>query len=130
MSRYARQEVLPEVGLEGQQRLSKAHAVVVGAGGLGCPALQYLAGAGVGQITIVDPDSVDETNLHRQPLYATAETGQRKAEVARAAIERLNPHLQIVARPEALTPRNAPADRKSTRLNSSHSQQSRMPSSA
>ena len=68
--RYARQMVLPEVGAEGQARLAAASVLVVGAGGLGCPVLQYLAGAGVGRLTIVDHDTVEETNLHRQPLYA------------------------------------------------------------
>ena len=67
--RYARQAVLAEVGNAGQARLAAASVLVVGAGGLGCPVLQYLAGAGVGRLAIVDHDVVEETNLHRQPLY-------------------------------------------------------------
>ena len=89
--RYARQMVLPEVGAAGQARLAAASVVVVGAGGLGCPVLQYLAGAGVGRLTIVDHDRVEETNLHRQPLYAMADIGKLKAEAAAAALRRFNP---------------------------------------
>ena len=69
MNRYARQTVLAEVGAEGQARLAGAHVLVVGAGGLGTPVLQYLTGAGVGRLTVVDPDVVDRANLHRQTLY-------------------------------------------------------------
>ena len=68
MSRYARQMSLPDVGTAGQARLEQAHVLVVGAGGLGCPVLQYLAGAGVGSMDIMDHDRVEEGNLHRQPL--------------------------------------------------------------
>ena len=67
--RYARQTVLAEVGAGGQARLAAASVLVVGAGGLGCPVLQYLGGAGVGRLTIVDHDTVEESNLHRQPIY-------------------------------------------------------------
>ena len=77
--RYARQTVLGEVGAAGQRRLARSSVLVVGAGGLGCPVLQYLAGAGVGRIVIVDHDSVEETNLHRQPLYAMTDIGAPKA---------------------------------------------------
>src|SRR5271170_5440180 len=100
--RYARQIVLPEVGAAGQARLAAASVLVVGAGGLGCPVLQYLAGAGVGRLTIVDHDRVEETNLHRQPLYAMADIGKLKAEVARAALLRFNPHIAIEAVVERL----------------------------
>jgi len=68
MTRYARQAVLPQIGDRGQARLARARVLVVGAGGLGVPVLQYLAGAGVGHITLVDGDRVAETNLHRQPI--------------------------------------------------------------
>jgi molybdopterin/thiamine biosynthesis adenylyltransferase/rhodanese-related sulfurtransferase len=107
--RYARQMVLPEVGADGQARLAAVSVLVVGAGGLGCPVLQYLAGAGVGRLTIVDHDTVEETNLHRQPLYAMADIGKPKAETAAAVLKRFNPTIEtrpVVAR---LTPQNAAA---------------------
>jgi hypothetical protein len=107
--RYARQMVLPEVGAAGQARLAAASVVVVGAGGLGCPVLQYLAGAGVGRLTIVDHDRVEETNLHRQPLYAMADIGKLKAEAAAAALRRFNPGIAVDAVAERLTPQNATA---------------------
>ncbi len=105
--RYARQTVLPEIGPAGQARLAASSVLVVGAGGLGCPVLQYLVGAGVGRVTIVDHDTVEETNLHRQPLYGMADIGKLKAEAARAALQRFNPHVRIDAVPERLTPQNA-----------------------
>jgi molybdopterin/thiamine biosynthesis adenylyltransferase/rhodanese-related sulfurtransferase len=105
--RYARQMVLPEVGSSGQARLAKASVLVVGAGGLGCPVLQYLAGAGVGRLVVVDHDSVEETNLHRQPLYTMADLGQLKTSAACAALNRFNPEVCVEAVPERLTPQNA-----------------------
>jgi molybdopterin/thiamine biosynthesis adenylyltransferase len=105
--RYVRQTVLPEVGEAGQARLAGASVLIVGAGGLGCPVMQYLAGAGVGRLAIVDHDVVEETNLHRQPLYAMGDIGRPKVEVARAALQRFNPGLQIEAHAERLTPQNA-----------------------
>ena len=105
--RYARQTVLGDVGAAGQQRLAASSVLVVGAGGLGCPVLQYLAGAGVGRIVIVDHDSVEETNLHRQPLYAMDDIGKAKAEAARVALLRFNPEIAIEAIVERLTPQNA-----------------------
>ncbi len=105
--RYARQAVLPEIGPVGQARLAAASVLVVGAGGLGCPVLQYLGGAGVGRLTIVDHDTVEETNLHRQPLYGMADIGKLKAEAARATLQRYNPHVRIDAVAERLTPQNA-----------------------
>jgi molybdopterin/thiamine biosynthesis adenylyltransferase len=107
--RYARQTVLPEVGAEGQAKLAASSVLVVGAGGLGCPVLQYLAGAGVGRLTIVDHDTVEETNLHRQPLYAMADIGQAKAEVAARALVRFNPQVTVVPVVARLTPQNAEA---------------------
>ena len=105
--RYARQAVLAEVGDAGQARLAAASVLVVGAGGLGCPVLQYLAGAGVGRLAIVDHDVVEETNLHRQPLYGMIDIGKPKAEVARAALRRFNPDIRVEAHAERLTPQNA-----------------------
>ncbi len=107
--RYARQMVLPEVGAEGQARLAAASVLVVGAGGLGCPVLQYLAGAGVGRLTIVDHDTVEETNLHRQPFYAMTDIGKPKAGTAAAVLKRFNPSVETTPVVERLTPQNAAA---------------------
>lgn len=107
--RYARQVILPEVGAAGQARLAAARVLVVGAGGLGCAVLPYLAAAGVGQLTIVDPDRVEESNLHRQPLYRTDEAGALKVAAARRALAALNPGLAITALAQRLGPDNAAA---------------------
>jgi sulfur-carrier protein adenylyltransferase/sulfurtransferase len=107
IERYARQTVLAEVGAAGQARLASSSVLVVGAGGLGCPVLHYLAGAGVGRLTIVDHDSVEETNLHRQPLYGMDDIGKPKAEAARSRLLGFNPDLSIDAVVERLTPQNA-----------------------
>jgi molybdopterin/thiamine biosynthesis adenylyltransferase/rhodanese-related sulfurtransferase len=104
--RYARQTVLGEVGAAGQARLAAASVLVVGAGGLGCPVLQYLAGAGVGRLIVVDHDLVEETNLHRQPLYGMPDIGKPKAVSARMALLRFNPAIAIDAIVERLTPQN------------------------
>jgi sulfur-carrier protein adenylyltransferase/sulfurtransferase len=104
--RYARQTVLGEVGATGQARLAAASVLVVGAGGLGCPVVQYLAGAGVGRLVIVDHDTVEETNLHRQPLYGMNDIGTPKAEAARAVLGRFNPGVDVEAVVERLTPQN------------------------
>jgi molybdopterin/thiamine biosynthesis adenylyltransferase len=95
VERYARQIVLRGVGGPGQNKLKAARALVVGAGGLGSPALQYLAGAGVGSIGIVDDDLVALSNLHRQILHGTGDVGRPKTESAAAAIARLNPHVAV-----------------------------------
>lgn len=108
MTRYARQQILPEVGAAGQARISAAHVLVVGAGGLGVPVLQYLAGAGVGRITLVDPDRVEATNLHRQPIYGP-HPGRPKAEAAAAVLRDLNPAVRVDPLVDWLTPANAPA---------------------
>jgi adenylyltransferase/sulfurtransferase len=94
---YARQVALPEIGSAGQARLAAAHVVVVGAGGLGCPVLSSLAGAGVGRLTIVDPDRVEASNLHRQPLFALADVGQPKAAAAAQRLAAYNPSLRYAA---------------------------------
>ncbi|SLN34266.1 Molybdopterin-synthase adenylyltransferase [Roseovarius albus] len=104
MTRYQRQMILPEVGQDGQKRLAKAHVLVVGAGGLGCPALQYLTGAGVGRITLIDPDHVEESNLHRQPLYRMSDLGQPKALAARVHLFAANPDIEVEARVQAIHP--------------------------
>jgi molybdopterin/thiamine biosynthesis adenylyltransferase len=109
MNRYARQMILPDIGAEGQARLAHTHVLVVGAGGLGVPVLQYLAGAGVGQITLVDGDMVAEHNLHRQPLYRMDQLGQPKAQAAADALAALNPDVQVTPCAEWLDPANAPA---------------------
>jgi sulfur-carrier protein adenylyltransferase/sulfurtransferase len=106
-NRYSRQVALPEVGEGGQARLTAASVTVVGAGGLGCAVLEYLTAAGVGRLTVVDHDSVEESNLHRQPLYRMSDLGKPKAEAARAALGALNPEVRIEARIERLTPANA-----------------------
>ncbi|MCS6810710.1 MAG: HesA/MoeB/ThiF family protein [Tepidimonas sp.] len=95
--RYSRHILLEEWGIEGQQRLLQAHAVVVGAGGLGSPVALYLASAGVGRITLVDPDTVDLTNLQRQIAHSQARLGQPKALSARAAMQALNPEVRVEA---------------------------------
>jgi sulfur-carrier protein adenylyltransferase/sulfurtransferase len=105
--RYARQVVLPEVGSDGQARLAAASVLVVGAGGLGCAVLQYLTAAGVGRLVVVDHDLVEESNLHRQPLYRMSDLGAPKVAAARAALLAANPGVNIQARPERVTPDNA-----------------------
>lgn len=107
--RYVRQTTLAEIGASGQARLAAATALVVGAGGLGSSVLQILAGAGVGEIIIVDHDHVDISNLHRQPLYSMGDVGASKAEAARDALLRANPDIVVTARSERLTPANAAA---------------------
>lgn len=105
--RYSRQVLLAEVGRAGQQRIESSSVLVVGAGGLGCAVLPYLCAAGVGRLIIVDDDRVEESNLHRQPLYRMADLGQRKAEAARTALAALNPVAHIEAVCVRLTPANA-----------------------
>ncbi|HTR87741.1 MAG TPA: HesA/MoeB/ThiF family protein [Reyranella sp.] len=107
--RYARQTILGEVGAAGQARLAASTVLVVGAGGLGCPVLQYLAGAGVGRLIVVDHDVVEETNLHRQPLYGMPDLGKPKAECAKAALLRFNPNIAVEPVVARLTPQNAAA---------------------
>lgn len=107
MTRYARQMALPEIGAEGQRHLARAHVLVVGAGGLGCPALQYLGGAGVGRITVIDPDHVEDSNLHRQPLYRMSDIGRPKVHAAQTHLHAANPDVTIRAYHQALHPANA-----------------------
>ena len=95
IERYARQIVLRGVGGPGQNRLKAARALVIGAGGLGSPVLQYLAGAGVGALGIVDDDRVSLSNLHRQLIHATGDIGRSKVDSAAEAIARINPHVNV-----------------------------------
>lgn len=107
MSRYNRHIILSDVGQEGQNKISNAKVLVVGAGGLGCPILQYLAAAGVGSIGIIDFDIVEESNLQRQILFGTSSLGTNKALAAKKRLVDLNPTIQINAYPEPLTSKNA-----------------------
>lgn len=95
--RYSRHVLLPELGIDAQERFAAAHALVIGAGGLGAPASQFLAAAGIGTLTLCDPDAVDLTNLQRQILYATADIGTPKVEAARARLHAVNPHVEVRA---------------------------------
>lgn len=104
--RYSRQIILPEIGETGQQKLQDARVLVIGAGGLGCPVLQNLASAGVGNIGIVDGDVVDETNLHRQLLYTLKDCGNSKAETAKKVILELNPEINVTVFSEFFTAQN------------------------
>jgi adenylyltransferase/sulfurtransferase len=105
--RFARQRALAGFGIEGQTRLAAARVLVVGAGGLGSAVLPTLAASGIGSITIVDDDTVDESNLHRQTLYSLADVGQSKAEVATRVLNRLAPDAEITARPVRFDSGNA-----------------------
>lgn len=105
--RYQRQIVLPDFGAEGQQQLLEAKVVVVGAGGLGVPVLQYLVGMGVGTIRIVDGDDISLSNLQRQVLYSTADVGKKKAEVAKEQLNGLNPEVAIEVTTQMLDGNNA-----------------------
>jgi molybdopterin/thiamine biosynthesis adenylyltransferase/rhodanese-related sulfurtransferase len=96
-SRYNRHIILPEIGMEGQEKLKKASVFVIGAGGLSCPALLYMAAAGIGRIAVADFDVVDESNLQRQVLYTTADIGLSKAEQAKERLQLLNPFITIEA---------------------------------
>lgn len=107
MSRYDRQIQLKEVGPEGQEKLRNAKVLLVGVGGLGCPAAMYLAGAGVGTIGLMDHDKVDVSNLHRQVLFQESDVGQSKAMVAKKRLEKQNSEVQFKVYEEPLTAANA-----------------------
>jgi adenylyltransferase/sulfurtransferase len=94
--RYSRHILLPEIGIEGQERLRASAALIVGAGGLGCPAALYLAAAGIGRLALADSDQVDLTNLQRQILYRTDSVGAPKVEAARSALQGLNAEVEVV----------------------------------
>ena len=104
--RYSRQIVIPQIQASGQERIGNAKVLCIGAGGLGSPALMYLAAAGVGTIGIVDFDTVDETNLHRQVLYGQSDIGKKKVDVAKSKIEESNPLVSVTTYPVRINPSN------------------------
>lgn len=107
LERYARHIILKEIGGAGQRSLLGANVALIGAGGVGAPAIQYLAAAGVGRLTLIDDDSVALSNLQRQILYGIADIGTLKVEAAAAAVARLNPDVQIHERAMRINPDNA-----------------------
>jgi molybdopterin/thiamine biosynthesis adenylyltransferase len=107
LDRFARHIVLPEVGGAGQARLVASHVVLIGAGGIGSPALQYLAGAGIGRITLIDDDMVEASNLQRQTIFSTSDIGRSKAEAAADWVRRFDPQLTITAHATRITRDNA-----------------------
>lgn len=108
LERYARQIILREVGGTGQAKLKAARVLVVGAGGIGAPAIQYLAAAGVGALTIVDDDVVDRSNLQRQVLFGTDDIGIAKAEAAAARVAAINPNVAVHVESRRLSAEDAP----------------------
>ena len=109
LARYSRQLTLPELGLDGQRRLGEARVLIVGAGGLGSPVALYLAAAGVGRLGIVDDDTVELSNLHRQILHATADVGRSKVSSAASTIGRLNPNVRVDPISQRINASNAAA---------------------
>ncbi len=105
--RYSRHLILPEVGLAGQKKLRATSVLCIGAGGLGSPIAMYLAAAGIGRLGLVDFDVVDLSNLQRQVLHGTADVGRPKTDSARQTIQRINPHVEVVAHETRLTSQNA-----------------------
>ena len=108
-ARYARQIILREIGGSGQRRLKAAKVAVIGAGGIGSPAIAYLAAAGIGRITVIDDDSIDVSNLQRQILFGTADVGAGKASTAAEAVARRNPHVAVTPIAARIDPDNAAA---------------------
>ena len=109
LEKYARHTILPEIGVDGQQRLKEASVLIIGAGGLGCPVSQYLSASGVGRLGIVDFDEVSVSNLHRQILFGPHDIGKNKAITIKEKLQFLNPELEIEAYPVRLTAENAAA---------------------
>ncbi|MCJ8157442.1 HesA/MoeB/ThiF family protein [Sphingomonas sp. LaA6.9] len=107
LDRYARHIILKEIGGQGQASLLASHAVLIGAGGIGSPAIQYLAAAGVGRLTLIDDDAVSLSNLQRQTLFGTADIGRPKIEAAADAVARLTPDVALTLRQERVTADNA-----------------------
>lgn len=109
MERYHRQLMMPDIGYEGQKKLARGRVLIVGLGGLGAPASLYLAGAGIRTIAVVDDGIVELSNLHRQILYANADIGRRKVEVASERLSAFNPEISVIPIAQRLTAENAPA---------------------
>ncbi|SNS86319.1 HesA/MoeB/ThiF family protein [Sphingopyxis indica] len=109
LDRYARQIIVPQFGGAGQAKLKASHVAVIGAGGIGCPAITYLAAAGVGRLTIIDDDVVELSNLHRQPLFTDVDVGSPKVIVAAEAVWRINPHVDCAMVTERIGGANAEA---------------------
>ncbi|HET7413230.1 MAG TPA: molybdopterin-synthase adenylyltransferase MoeB [Pararhizobium sp.] len=107
LERYARHIVLAEIGGPGQQKLKRARVLVVGAGGLGAPVLEYLAAAGVGRLSVVDDDTVSLSNLQRQVIHDTDAVGMTKVDSAERSLLRINPHVEVVGLRIRITPENA-----------------------
>ncbi|MBL4648734.1 MAG: HesA/MoeB/ThiF family protein [Aureispira sp.] len=107
LARYSRHLLLSEIGQKGQEKLKASKVLVIGAGGLGCPVLQYLAAAGVGRIAVIDMDVLEESNLQRQILYTVADVGANKALAAQKRLLALNPLIEVIAYPYALDTSNA-----------------------
>jgi molybdopterin/thiamine biosynthesis adenylyltransferase len=107
LSRYMRHILLPEIGGSGQQRLKASRVLVIGAGGLGSPVLEYLAGAGIGRISIIDNDIVSLSNLQRQMIHTTETIGQAKVDSAKARIRAVNPHVDVFGMAIRMTAENA-----------------------
>ena len=105
-NRYQRQSQVAQLGPDAQEKLANAHVLIVGAGGLGSPVSLYLAGAGIGKITLVDPDHVSLSNLHRQILFTESDLGEDKATVGKARLTQLNSDIEIESVAEAITPKN------------------------
>ena len=106
-NRYNRHIKLDNVGLSGQEKLKKAKVLIIGAGGLGCPILQYLAAAGIGKISVIDDDTIEESNLHRQILFNLEDVGKQKAIVAVEKLTKQNPYIQLKYYNQRLTTENA-----------------------
>lgn len=109
LDRYARHIVLKEIGGAGQIGLLNAHTLIIGAGGIGCPAIQYLAAAGVGRLSVIDDDSVNRSNLQRQILYTEADIGAAKVEVVERVVRQLNPDVTVQPLRQRVTRETAPA---------------------
>lgn len=107
MERYSRHLIMPEFGIESQKKLKQASVLLVGMGGLGAPSSMYLAAAGIGRMGILDFDVVDDSNLHRQVIYATDDVGKRKLDAAEARLKGINPYIEIVKHDEMLSSENA-----------------------